>query len=179
MPSDIPFPQVLAATRAEVAKLEPGVYRGFATAYGLLKAVADAAGWTEDPSAVRGYAQNKAWAKFAGQVTRALNKMAEAGELVKAEDRHGPGRGIRWFKPDDWNAEQAEREARNAERVDVMTRKAKVEKRLAAILPGREFRVEATVRGVLAWEDLTDLAEVGSRAITSAVSTAARGGAQG
>lgn len=102
MSTDAAYPDVLAKVR----ELALGWPRPVEVEWAFTSKVADALGLDFDG------ARNAEWDRFSRQVYRALNRMADDGDLVKSD--HPTRRGAVWRSPAQYSAWERERAERRA-----------------------------------------------------------------
>jgi len=162
MTTEVKFPEVLAAVRAHVigqtSYTEPsddGFRRQIAHDLRL--------NFNEN-----GYWYRNSWDRFCAQASRALNKLAEEGVLVKS----GAGRNrVQYWTPAAWEEHQQQLADRRASEQIAYQRAGEIAARFAAlgvtrtaVFPSGMFEVTAVrLDELTALEALLDLAEKGSR----------------
>lgn len=163
--AEVPFAEVVAAVRAEIEEAEPN---GWQVAYGLIRRIGDRVRFDSETEP-RAYRRRAAEDKFAGQVSRAFGKLADAGVLRKAAaGQPGPdGREVHrhqvaYYTPQMWDAIAAQAAERQAEDAAERARCERLNGRLAAL--GLHSTADAWKPPRLSlsrWEDLLSLAEGG------------------
>jgi hypothetical protein len=165
---NVEFSRVVEATRIYVQDELPRVSSWDAPA-----GIARALGILDQFNVPRTRVENQAREKFLGQVTRALNKLAEAGELIKVgRDQQDPwGRTasneVWYYTPQGWDAATAEAAQQREAQLQAARRWETIHDRLSALgahpatecsAAARQREPELTARN---YERLLDLAEGG------------------
>jgi len=132
--------EVLTALREslpEVAEKAAGYVGYFQADYGIVRIVARQAG-VDEPDFRTGSGQ-RSWDSFCGQVSRAMNKLADEGLIVKVSrgDRTPDGytaKSVRYYMPDRFAALQAEHKQKQQEHAETRARWAEVTSKLERIV---------------------------------------------
>lgn len=163
--AEVPFSEVLAAVRAYLPD-SGGVLAADHTLFAALREQLHLDFAAGGPAGGLGYIDSRAQERFSGQVSRALNKLADEGTLRKAglgstgpDGREVYRNDVCWYTPAAWDAAAARAADQQAAAAAEAHRWEAIGVRLAALGLPRPVRPSPPLLTPEDWEALLGLAE--------------------